>query len=197
MPYRAEIPYGCYWSTPFARWQGAFASLNAVEFAAQVARSELAKRDIPAGTFDHGVLGFSVPQKHSFYGLPWLAGMAGMGQVAGPTIMQACATAYALCSPGAQEIESGLSEATLSLTCDRTSQRPAPVLPQPARPGGTGAQRGLVFGQLQLRSARPARDVADRGERRRQVRVSTAEHHGRPYARSAIQRALGASTEDS
>ena len=26
MAYKAEIPYGAYWSTPFARWQGAFAS---------------------------------------------------------------------------------------------------------------------------------------------------------------------------
>ena len=35
MTYKAEIPYGAYWSTPFARWQGAFANLNALEFAAQ------------------------------------------------------------------------------------------------------------------------------------------------------------------
>jgi acetyl-CoA C-acetyltransferase len=68
--YLAEIPYGCYWSTPFARWQGAFAHLNALEFCAEVARRELAQRDIPAGAFDHGVLGFTVPQKQSFYGLP-------------------------------------------------------------------------------------------------------------------------------
>ena len=27
MEYLAEIPYGCYWSTPFARWQGAYANL--------------------------------------------------------------------------------------------------------------------------------------------------------------------------
>src|SRR5438093_781935 len=25
---KAEIPYGCYWTTPFARWQGAFANLR-------------------------------------------------------------------------------------------------------------------------------------------------------------------------
>ena len=43
---KAEIPYGCYRTTPFARWQGAFANLNALEFAAQVTRKELARRDI-------------------------------------------------------------------------------------------------------------------------------------------------------
>ena len=44
MRYKAEIPYGAYWSTPFARWQGSFANLHSVEFAAHVARAELAKR---------------------------------------------------------------------------------------------------------------------------------------------------------
>ena len=70
MRYKAEIPYGAYWSTPFARWQGSFANLNSVEFAAHVARSELAKRKLDPKAFDYGVLGISVPQKHSFYGLP-------------------------------------------------------------------------------------------------------------------------------
>ena len=63
-----EIPYGCYWSTPFARWQGSFAGLHALEFAAHVARNELARRDIAPTVFDYAVLGMSVPQKHSFSG---------------------------------------------------------------------------------------------------------------------------------
>ncbi len=65
-----EIPYGCYWSTPFARWQGSFSSLHALEFAAHVTKNELAKRDIAPTVFDYAVLGMSVPQKHSFYGTP-------------------------------------------------------------------------------------------------------------------------------
>ena len=77
MNYKAEIPYGAYWSTPFARWQGSFANLHSIEFAAHVARLELARRKIDPETFDYGVLGFSVPQKHSFYGLPWLTGLIG------------------------------------------------------------------------------------------------------------------------
>ena len=43
---RAEIPYGAYWSTPFARWQGSFAHLHSIEFAAHVAKGELARRAI-------------------------------------------------------------------------------------------------------------------------------------------------------
>ncbi len=70
MAYEAEIPYGGYWSTPFARWQGAFSNLNSLQFAAQTLRQELANRKIPVDAIDHGVLGFTVPQKHSFFGLP-------------------------------------------------------------------------------------------------------------------------------
>jgi acetyl-CoA C-acetyltransferase len=145
MAYKAEIPYGCYWSTPFARWQGAFAGLNSVEFAAHVARKELARRNIPAQAFDHGVLGFSVPQKHSFYGLPWLTGLAGLGQVAGPTLMQACATGARVLLAAAQEIESGLSQVSLSIACDRTSNGPHLYYPNPRGPGGTGAHEDWVM----------------------------------------------------
>jgi acetyl-CoA acetyltransferase len=145
MAYKAEIPYGCYWSTPFARWQGAFANLNSVEFAAHVAKQELAKRGIPAQAFDHGVLGISVPQQHSFYGLPWLAGLAGAAQIGGPTLMQACATGVRVLLAAAQEIESGLSQASLSVTCDRTSNGPHLYYPNPRGPGGTGAHEDWVM----------------------------------------------------
>ena len=77
MAYLAEIPYGAYWSTPFAKWQGSFANLHSVEFAAHVAKGELAKRRIAADAFDYGVLGMTVPQKSSFYGLPWFMGLIG------------------------------------------------------------------------------------------------------------------------
>jgi hypothetical protein len=38
MAYRAEIPYGAYWSTPFAKWQGSFAHLHGIQFAALTSR---------------------------------------------------------------------------------------------------------------------------------------------------------------
>ncbi len=145
MKYRAEIPYGAYWSTPFARWQGSFASLNSIEFAAHVARIELAKRKLDPAQFDYGVLGFSVPQKHSFYGLPWLTGMIGAKQAGGPTIMQACATGVRTLLAGAQEIECGLSSTALVLNCDRTSNGPHLYYPNPKGPGGTGASEDWVL----------------------------------------------------
>ena len=57
---QVEIPYGCYWSTPFVRWQGALQHLHAIKFAAHVARRELDRRKIDPKIFDAGVLGLSV-----------------------------------------------------------------------------------------------------------------------------------------
>ena len=145
MNYKAEIPYGAYWSTPFARWQGSFANLHSIEFAAHVARLELARRKIDPGAFDHGVLGFSVPQKHSFFGLPWLSGLIGAAAVGGPTLMQACATGVRTLLAAAQEIEVGLARTALVLNCDRTSNGPHLYYPNPRGPGGTGAAEDWVM----------------------------------------------------
>jgi acetyl-CoA acetyltransferase len=145
MRYKARIPYGAYWSTPFTRWQGSFANLNSIEFAAHVARAELAKRRIDPKTLDYGVLGISVPQKHSFYGLPWLTGMIGAGHVGGPTMMQACATGVRTLLAAAQEIEVGMASVAVAINCDRTSNGPHLYYPNPRGPGGTGAAEDWVM----------------------------------------------------
>jgi acetyl-CoA acyltransferase len=145
MNYKAEIPYGAYWSTPFARWQGSFSNLHSIEFAAHVARRELERRRVDPKAFDFGVLGLSVPQKHSFYGLPWLAGLIGAEGVGGPTLMQACATGVRTLLAAAQEIEVGLARTALVLNCDRTSNGPHLYYPNPRGPGGTGAAEDWVM----------------------------------------------------
>ena len=177
MAYKAEIPYGCYWSTPFTRWQGAFANLNAVEFAAHVAKKELARRGIPGQAFDHGVLGISVPQKHSFYGLPWLAGLAGFGHLGGPTLMQACATGVRVLLSAAQEIECGMSAATLALTCDRTSNGPHLYYPNPRAPGGTGAHEDWVMDNFNCDPLGPHAMVATAENVAKKHGIGTAEQH--------------------
>ncbi len=145
MSLNAEIPYGAYWSTPFCRWQGSFANLHSIEFAAHVAKAELARRDIPVGVFDHGVLGISVPQPHSFYGLPWLTGLIGADEVGGPTVSQACATGVRALLAAAQEVDCGLATTSLVVTCDRTSNGPHLYYPNPKGPGGTGASEDWVM----------------------------------------------------
>jgi acetyl-CoA acetyltransferase family protein len=175
--YRAEIPYGCYWSTPFARWQGAYANLNSLELAAEVARKELERRAIPREAIDHGVLGFSVPQKHSFYGLPWVAGMAGLGAIGGQTVMQACATGVRALLAGAQEIESGLSQVTLTLTCDRTSNGPHLYYPNPRGPGGTGGHEDWVMDNFSCDPLGPHAMIRTAENVAARHRISTAEQH--------------------
>jgi acetyl-CoA acetyltransferase len=145
MSYNVDIPYGCYWSTPFARWQGAYANLHSMEFAAHVAKAELAKRQIPASVFDAAVMGISVPQKHSFFGTPWLTAMLGAGQVGGPTISQACATGVRCLQVATQEVNDGIAGVSLVMTCDRTSNGPHVFYPKPAAPGGTGDSENWVM----------------------------------------------------
>jgi acetyl-CoA acetyltransferase len=177
MDYRAEIPYGCYWSTPFARWQGAYANLHSVEFAAQVAKAELKRRKVAPDAFDHGVLGFSVPQKHSFYGLPWLAGMAGLGHLAGPTVMQACATGVRALLAGAQEIQQGLSHASLTVTCDRTSNGPHLYYPNPKGPGGTGGHEDWVMDNFSCDPLGPHAMIRTAENVAKKHGISTSEQH--------------------
>lgn len=143
-----EIPYGAYWSTPFVRWQGSFSHLHSIEFAAHVAQQELACRGLKGEQIDYGVLGMSVPQKHAFYGLPWLTGLAGLAQVAGPTVMQACATGVRVLLACAQEVQAGMASVALGLTCDRTSNGPHLYYPNPKGIGGTGTHEDWVLGNF-------------------------------------------------
>ncbi len=145
MPDFAEIPYGAYWSTPFARWQGSLSHLHSLEFAAHVAKAELARREISLADIDHGILGMTVPQQQSFYGLPWVTGMMGAEQVAGPTISQACATGARTLAAACNEVRAGLADTALILTTDRTSNGPHVYYPAPMGPGGTGGHEDVVM----------------------------------------------------
>lgn len=141
----AWIPYGGYWSTPFVRWQGAFAELHSLRFAAWVADRALDRRGIAREALDFGVLGMTVPQRGCFYGLPWAMGALGAPHVAGPTIMQACATSARCVQVAAQEVAAGLAQASLVLACDRVSNGPHIYYPAPSAPGGTGEHENWVL----------------------------------------------------
>ena len=62
------IPYGCYWSSPFVRWQGNFANQNSIKFAAELTTLALNKSNLKPDSFNSIYLGITIPQKHSFYG---------------------------------------------------------------------------------------------------------------------------------
>lgn len=139
-----EIPYRCYWSSPFVRWQGALQHLHAVKFAAHVAARELARRDIDPACFDAGVLGLSVYQHQSFYGAPWFMGLLGAPQAPGPTVSQVCASGARVLLMAAQEIGSGLADTVLAATADRCSNGPHTYYPSNSAPGGTGVAEDVV-----------------------------------------------------
>lgn len=141
----AYIPYGGYWSTPFAKWQGTLSHLNSVELAAHVAKDELQKREIDAAGFDMAILGITVPQYKSFFGAPWMTGMMGADRVTGPTIAQACATSARCLQNASQEIDGDTAESALVITTDRTSNGPNVYYPNPLAPGGTGTSENWVL----------------------------------------------------
>ncbi|AKI00732.1 acetyl-CoA acetyltransferase [Hoeflea sp. IMCC20628] len=140
-----EIPYGAYWSSPFARWQGALANHHSLILAAEVAKRELMKRRIDAAAIEFGVLGMTVPQRGSFYGLPWLMGMIGAEGVAGPTISQACATGARVLAVGNDEIAAQRSQCALVIAADRVSNGPHIVYPRPDAAGGAGEYENWIL----------------------------------------------------
>ena len=143
---KTYIPYGGYWSTPFCRWQGSFAHLNAVSFAAEIARRALEERDISPQVFDGLYLGLTVPQHHTFYGGPWLAGLIGAETITGPVIGQACATGARVMGLAGFELEAGDEECViLTITADRCSNGPHVYYPNPLGPGGTGDKEDWVL----------------------------------------------------
>lgn len=133
---RVEIPYGCYWSTPFVRWQGSLAHLHSLHLAAHVARGELERRHIPVTAFDQAVLGMTTPQAYSFHGLPWLLSLLAAKELGGPTVSQACATGTRCVNIAADEIELGRAGVSLVVTCDRTSNGPLVTYLDSNGPGG-------------------------------------------------------------
>ncbi len=135
---RAFIPYGIYWSTPFAKWQGSIAHLHSMKLAANVAKSTLAAKKVPLASIDYSILGITNPQKSSFYGLPWATGMIGLESVTGPTVQQACATSARALQIATQEVADGTAACALVLTADRMSNGPIVYYPDNTAPGGQG-----------------------------------------------------------
>nr|WP_315190249.1 thiolase family protein [uncultured Albidiferax sp.] len=140
----AYIPYGVYWSTPFAKWQGSLAHLNALPLAAAVGKQALAARGFDMAQIDLAILGLTNPQKGSFYGLPYVTGLMGIDRVAGPTIQQACATSVRALQMAAQEVQCGTATSALLVMADRQSNGPVVYYPDPTGTGGYGVTEHWV-----------------------------------------------------
>jgi len=174
---KSFIPYGGYWSTPFARWQGSYADLHALKFAADVTRKALEARNISPKTFSNVYLGMTIPATQAFYGAPWLAGMIGAEGVTGPVFSQACATSARVIGSAAQTVETDDDAVILCITADRTSNGPHLLYPNPLSPGGRGDAEDWVWDNFNLdpfaknSMLQTAENVA------RESGITTAEQH--------------------
>jgi acetyl-CoA acetyltransferase len=139
------IPYGCYWSSPFSKWQGSYANLEPIPFAAEVAVRALKERDLPPSVFDGCCLGWTVPSKHSFYGGPWVAGLIGLTEVPAPILSQACATGVRCIIYSSHEVQSKSGDTFLAVTADKCSNGPHTYYPRPDGQGGTGVAEDWVM----------------------------------------------------
>ncbi len=132
----AYVPYKGYWSSPFCKWQGSFQNENAVDLLAASARKFFELRGYKPDLFDGVVLGTTIPQSWWFYDGPSFATQMGNPEISGPRLSQACATSTVSVNYAAGSVELGSQEMVLIGTCDRTSNGPNIVWPDPGGPGG-------------------------------------------------------------
>jgi acetyl-CoA acetyltransferase len=130
------VPYKGYWCSPFCRWQGALQNQHAVVLAADTAKRFFELRGIKPDIFDSLVFGATIPQKMWFYDAPWFATLIGNPYLAGPRVAQACATATICLNVAAAFVEVGSNANVLVATCDRASNCPNILWPNPAGFGG-------------------------------------------------------------
>lgn len=133
---KAYIPYGGYYSSPFARWQGSLQNENSIELGAGTAKKWLATKNIDPKIFDYLCLGKTVGQLHTFYAAPWAAALMGATDIPGCHIPQACSTSTTCVNQAASGIESGLHENVFCLMTDRMSNAPHTIWPNDHGPGG-------------------------------------------------------------
>jgi acetyl-CoA acetyltransferase len=172
-----RIPYGAYWSTPFSRWQMGLSDLHSMKLAAMTAAKVAKNKQWPLESVDHAVLGMTVPQEKSFWGAPWVMTMMGAPFVTGPTVSQACATSARALSTSASEVVGGDAAASLIIVCDRTSNSPVVVHPNPRGRSGAPSVENWVLDSFNDEPTGHFAMVDTAENCARDWRVSTQEQH--------------------
>ncbi len=171
------IPYGAYWSTPFARWQGKLAHLNSIEFAAHVAKAELARRDISPEMFDTITYGQTVIQPGSFYAAPWFAALIGAENLPAALVNQACATGPRLLANAIGDMSLGMGATALIASGDRTSNGAHVYYPVPDGSGGTGVSENWVVDSFMFDPWAKGAMVTTADNVAKRFGIETAEQH--------------------
>lgn len=130
------VPYKGYWSSPFCGWQGSFQNQHAVELAAATTKRFFELRGITPEIFDGLVFGATIPQKNWFFDAPMYASLIGNPHLSGPRVAQACATSTVSINVASNFVEAGSNSSMLVATCDRSSNCPNLLWPNPAGLGG-------------------------------------------------------------
>jgi acetyl-CoA acetyltransferase len=133
---KAFIPYGGYYSTPFARWQGTLANENAIVLGAGTSRRFFESKGWNPQMLDYVLVGSTVYQKQWFYSGPWAAAMMGAAETPGVLISQACSTPTTTIYQAGMGIETGMFANSWCLLADRCSNGPHASWPNPNGPGG-------------------------------------------------------------
>jgi acetyl-CoA acetyltransferase len=133
---RAYIPYGGYYSTPFARWQGTLANENAIVLGASTSRRFFESKGWNPRMLDYVLVGSTVYQKQWFYSGPWAAAMMGAAETPGVLVSQACSTPTTTIYQAGMGIETGMFANSWCLLADRCSNGPHASWPNPNGPGG-------------------------------------------------------------
>lgn len=132
---KVYIPYGAYYCSPFAKWQGSFANENSIVLGAETAKRWLTSKGWDATVFDYTFHGITVAQNRCFYGSTWANALLG-AEIPGVTIMQACSTATTCLHNAALAVEMGVHETPFCFLADRLSNAPHLIWPNPNGPGG-------------------------------------------------------------
>jgi len=147
---KAFIPYGGYYSTPFARWQGSLANENSITLGADTSRRWLADRQWDPKIFDYLILGLTIGQPKMFYGGPWSSALIGATDTPGLLISQACSTSTTGIFQAAVGVETGLYQNCYTLMVDRCSNGPHTIWPNPKGPGGQVVSEDWVMDHFSL-----------------------------------------------
>jgi acetyl-CoA acetyltransferase len=147
---KAFIPYGGYYSTPFARWQGTLADENSIALGAETSKRWLAQKNWDPKIFDYLILGITIGQPKLFYGGPWASALVGATDTPGVVVSQACSTATTCIYQAGVGIETGIYQNAYTLMVDRCSNGPHTIWPNPKGPGGMVVSENWVMDHFSL-----------------------------------------------
>lgn len=147
---KAYIPYAGYYSTPFARWQGSLANVNAITLGAETTRRWMAGKNWDPKILDYLILGITVGQPKVFYGGPWASALIGAAGIPGYVLSQACSTSTTGIYQAAMGVETGMCTTAYCMMVDRTSNSPHTIWPNPQGPGGQVVSEDWVMEHFNL-----------------------------------------------